>query len=180
MRLVERFSMIVFSVIVLILSGFTILVSTDIVSIDFLESIVDVLSENIVLTVCICIIFVLWSIANIFFRSDSKGEKSNGVLLENANGSLLITKDSISNLVESVLKKNQDIKESSVKIEIDENKDVIINIIAVIKDNVVIKDTSSKLQENIKLAIKKATDLDVTNVNIKIKSVEQEKKTAVQ
>ena len=180
MRLVERFSMIVFSVIVLILSGFTILVSTDIVSIDFLESIVDVLSENIVLTVCICIIFVLWSIANIFFRNDSKGENSNGVLLENANGSLLITKDSISNLVESVLKKNQDIKESSVKIEIDENKDVIINIIAVIKDNVVIKDTSSKLQENIKLAIKKATDLDVTNVNIKIKSVEQEKKTAVQ
>lgn len=180
MRLVERFSMIVFSAIVLILSVFTILVSTDIVSIDFLESIVDMFYENIVLTICVCIIFALWSIANIFFRSDSKGENSNGVLLENANGSLLITKDSISNLVESVLKKNQDIKESSVKIEIDENKDVIINIIAVIKDNVVIKDTSSKLQENIKLAIKKATDLDVTNVNIKIKSVEQEKKTAVQ
>ena len=100
--------------------------------------------------------------------------------MENANGSLLITKDSISNLVESVLKKNQDIKEANVKIEIDENKDVIINIIAVIKDNIVIKDTSARLQESIKMAIKKATDLDVSNVNIKIKSVEQEKKTALQ
>ena len=100
--------------------------------------------------------------------------------MENANGSLLITKDSISNLVESVLRKNQDIKEANVKIEIDENKDVIINIIVVIKDNIVIKDTSARLQESIKMAIKKATDLDVSNVNIKIKSVEQEKKTALQ
>ena len=74
----------------------------------------------------------------------------------------------------------QDIKEANVKIEIDENKDVIINIIVVIKDNIVIKDTSARLQESIKMAIKKATDLDVSNVNIKIKSVEQEKKTALQ
>lgn len=180
MKLVERFSMIVFSLIVLVLSIFTILVSVDLVSVDVLENIFGYFSENIVVTVCICILMALWSIANIFFRNGSKNENANGVLMENANGSLLITKDSISNLVESVLRKNQDIKEANVKIEIDENKDVIINIIVVIKDNIVIKDTSARLQESIKMAIKKATDLDVSNVNIKIKSVEQEKKTALQ
>lgn len=179
MRIVERFSIIVFSVVVLILSGFTILVSTELINVDIFEDVFRVLNENIVATVCICILLCLWSIANIFFKSDSKNENSNGVLMENENGSLLITKESISNLVESVLKKSQDIKESSVKIEFDLNRDLIINIIATVKDNVVIKNISSKLQENIKLTIKKATDLDVSSVNIKIKNVEQEKEKKV-
>lgn len=180
MKLVDRFSMIVFSIIVFILSGFTILVSTNIIDVDIFNSMFDLLSENIVLTVCVCILLCLWSVSNIFFRNGSKNENANGVLLENANGSLLITRESISNLVESVLKKNDEIKEASVKIEFDADRDVIINIVAIIKDNAIIKETSSKLQENIKLAIKRATDLEVSNVNIKIKNVEQEKKVTPQ
>ena len=164
MKLVDRFSMIVFSIIAFILSGFTILVSTNIIDVDIFNSMFDLLSENIVLTVCVCILLCLWSVSNIFY----------------ANGSLLITRESISNLVESVLKKNDEIKEASVKIEFDADKDVIINIVAIIKDNAIIKETSSKLQENIKLAIKRATDLEVSNVNIKIKNVEQEKKVTPQ
>lgn len=96
--------------------------------------------------------------------------------MENENGSLLITKESISNLVESVIRKNQDIKDANVKIEFDTNRDVVINVIAVVKDNVVIKNTSSKLQENIKLTVKKTTDLDVTSVNIKIKMLSKRKR----
>lgn len=176
MRLVERFSIIVFSIIVLIMSGFTILVSTNLINIDVFEDIFDVLSGNIIATICVCIVFALWAIANIFFKSDSGNENSNGVLLENENGSLLITKESISNLVESVLKKNAEVKEESVRIEFNQNRDVIVNLIISVRDNAVIKDTSAKLQENIKLLIKKATDLDVKEINIKIKSVEQEKK----
>ena len=175
MRAVERFSIIVFSIIVLILSGLTILISCDIVSVDIFDDMFSFFNENIIATICICLLLALWSIANILFKSDSNSEISNGVLLENENGSLLITKDSICNLVDSVLKKNTDIKDSNVKIEFDQNKDIMINIVAVIKDNVVIKDTSSRLQENIKLTVKKATDLDVSNINIKIKNVEQEK-----
>ena len=76
MRIVERFSIIVFSVVVLILSGFTILVSTELINVDIFEDIFRVLNENIVATVCICILLCLWSIANIFFKSDSKNENS--------------------------------------------------------------------------------------------------------
>ena len=110
-------------------------------------------------------------------KSDSRKENVNGILLENENGSLLITKDSISNLVESVLKKNSDVKQESVKIEFTTNKDIIINIVVSVKDSIVMKETSAKLQENIKMIIKKATDLDVKEINIKIKGIEQEKKT---
>lgn len=180
MRLVERFSIIVFSIIVFILSIFTVLVSCNIVSIDVITNIVSKFNDNIVLTICVCLLLALWSIANIFFKSDSQAEMTNGILLENGNGSLLITKESISNLVDSVLKKNQDVKDANVKIEFDTNRDLVINIVATIKDNAVIKDTSSKLQEDIKFAVKRTTDLEVSNVNIKVKNVEQEKKAQLQ
>ena len=180
MKLAQRFSIIVFSIIDFILAVFTILISSEIVSIDIISDLVAKFNENIVVTACVCLLLALWSIANIFFKSDSTSEMTNGILLENENGSLLITKDSISNLVDSVLKRNQDIKDASVKIEFDENRDLVINIVATIKDNVVIKDTSAKLQEDIKFAIKRTTDLDVSNVNIKVKNVEQEKKAQLQ
>ncbi len=176
MRLVERFSIIVFSILILVLSIFTMFVSVDIVSVDVFEDIFGYLSANIGLTVCVCILLTFWSIANIFFKSDSKGENSNGVLLKNDNGSLLITKDSISNLVGAVLKKSIDIKEESIKIDFDEQKNIVINLVISVKDSTIIKDTSAKLQENIKLTIKKATDLEIKEINIKIKGVEQEKK----
>lgn len=110
MRIIERFSIIVFSIIVLILSAFTILVSTEIIDVSIFENIFQILNENVVLTICICVLLCLWSIANIFLKSDSKAENSNGVLMENENGSLLITRESISNLVESVIKKAKILK----------------------------------------------------------------------
>ncbi len=177
MRLVERFSIIVFSGLVLILSCFTMFVSTNLISVSIFEDLFEVLSENLAITICGCVLLSLWSIANVFLKSDSRKENVNGILLENENGSLLITKDSISNLVESVLKKNSDVKQESVKIEFTTNKDIIINIVVSVKDSIVMKETSAKLQENIKMIIKKATDLDVKEINIKIKGIEQEKKT---
>lgn len=179
MRLVERFSIIVFSVFVLVLSCFTMFVSTNLISVSVFEDLFEILSENLAITICVCVLLSLWSIANVFLKSDSRKENVNGILLENENGSLLITKDSISNLVESVLKKNNDVKQESVKIEFTTNKDIIINIVVSVKDSIVMKETSAKLQENIKMIIKKATDLDVKQINIKIKGIEQEKKAQV-
>lgn len=180
MRLIERFSIIVFSILIFVISGFTILVSTDIIGMDVLESIFNVLSDNIVSTVCIGLVMILWSIANIFFKDNSSKENSNGILLENENGSLLITKESISNLVESELRKTENVKDYNVKIEFDSKRDLIVNVVMIVKDQTVIKEISAKVQENIKLSIKRATDLEVNQINIKIKNVEQEKKAVVQ
>ncbi len=171
MKFVEKFSLIVFSIIVILLSVFTVLVGTEVIP---AEDIAEFLSENIIATICVAIIFVLWSIANIFFRNSGK-DNSNGVLLENENGSLMITRDSICNLADSILRKNDDIKEAIVKIDFDFNKDIIVNINATVKDTTIIKEISTKVQEDIKKLIKKATDIDVREVNIKIKNVDQEK-----
>lgn len=176
MRLIERFSMVVFSILVLVFSIFAMFITCDIVNVSIFEDIFDYLSTNMVYSICVLVVLSLWSIANIFLKSDSKNSNSNGILLENENGSLLITKDSISNLVGAVLKKNTDIKEESVKIDFDNDKNIIMNIVISVKDSTIIKDTSAKLQESIKMIVKKATDLEVKKINIKIKGVEQEKK----
>lgn len=176
MRLVERFSIIVFSILILVLSIFTMFVSVDIVNVDVFEDIFGYLSANMVYTICICVLLAFWSIANIFFKSDSKNQNTNGVLLKNENGSLLITRESISNLVGAVLKKSTDIKEESIKIDFDNERNIVINLVISVKDSTIIKDVSAKIQENIKLTIKKATDLEVKEINIKVKGVEQEKK----
>ncbi|MCI8290712.1 MAG: alkaline shock response membrane anchor protein AmaP [Clostridia bacterium] len=176
MRFIERFSIIVFSILILVFSIFTMFVTCDIVNVSIFEDIFEYLSENMVYTICISVVLSLWSIANIFVKSDSKNSNTNGILLENENGSLLITKDSISNLVGAVLKKSTDVKEESIKIDFDNNKNIVINIVISVKDSTIIKDTSAKLQESIKMIVKKATDLEVKEINIKIKGVEQEKK----
>lgn len=174
MKLFERFSMVVFSALVLVLSIFTMLVSVDIISVGVFDDIFGFLSAHMAYTVCTCVVLSLWGIANVVLR-DAKSENTNGVLLKNENGSLLITKDSISNLVGAVLKKSTDVKEESVKIDFDNDRDIIINLIVSVKDSTIIKDTSAKLQEDIKLIVKKATDLEIKEINIKIKGVEQEK-----
>ena len=179
MKFLERLSIIIFSVIVIIFAGATILISTDIVNISIIEDIFEVLSEHVIATICVSVLLILWSIANIFFKNSGKYENVNGVLLENENGTLLITKDSISNLVENVLKKNEEVKDGNVKVELDSNRGVIININATVNDTTVIKEISTKLQENIIKNVKKATDLDVKEVNIKIKNIDQDKKATV-
>lgn len=176
MRLVERFSIVVFSILILIFSIFSMFVTCDIVNVSVFEDIFGYLESNMAYTICALVILSLWSIANIFLKSDTKKLNTNGILLENENGSLLITKDSISNLVGAVLKKNTDVKEENVKIDFDNDKNIIINIVISVKDSTVIKDVSAKLQESIKMIVKKATDLEVKEINIKVKGVEQEKK----
>ncbi len=171
MKLLERFSLIVFSIIIIFVSVIMILIGLEVVNADTFEF----LTENIIGTICVSIIFILWAIANIFLRN-TNNDNSNGVLLENENGSLLITKDFITNLTEAILRKNSDIKEGNAKISFDMNKDLIININATVKDTAIVKETSTKIQENIKMTIKKATDLDVREINIKIKNVGQDKK----
>ncbi len=98
------------------------------------------------------------------FKEPKKYESYEGLIqdIKESQGSQEITKED---------------EEKAVKIEFTTNKDIIINIVVSVKDSIVMKETSAKLQENIKMIIKKATDLDVKEINIKIKGIEQEKKT---
>lgn len=175
MKIFKKFSLFIFSICLFAISVFVFLVTIQVIDAENLETIADNLNDHAVLSVIACIGFCIWTGVCLFKRSSNQNAE-NGILLENEHGTLLITKDSITNLIESIVNKNKDIKADSVKISFDDENELIVNITVEVKDSTIIKDISAKLQENIKLVIKKSTDLDVREVNIKVKDVETEKK----
>lgn len=119
------------------------------------------------------VVFILLSIRCIFFDPTSKQELKDkqGVLLENENGKLMISKETIENLVDSVAKGFQNTQGVSTRVELDKDNNVKIFANLTVDSEAVIKDLSVNLQEKIKEKVKKSTDLEVKEVNISVKKV---------
>ena len=76
------------------------------------------------------VIFILLSIKCIFFSSSSN-EKDNikqGVLLENESGKLMISKETIENLVNSVALNFQSAEDVTTKVELDKENNVKVYV----------------------------------------------------
>ena len=61
----------------------------------------------------------------------------------------------------------------------DEESHIKIYITLSVHPDAVIKDLSAKLQSNVKEAIKKSLDLDVTEVNIRVKNISVKKEPQI-
>ena len=120
------------------------------------------------------IIFILLAIKCIFFDSSAKEkeESKNGILLENSNGKLLITKETIENLVNAVVKGFDSAENVTTRVELDKENNVKVFVNLSVKENAIIKELSTNLQTKIKTTIKKTSDLEVKEVNIKVKDIE--------
>ena len=139
------------------------------------RAIEDQISSNILLA--LSVIFILLAIKCIFFDSSSKQETDykNGILLENADGKLLITKDTLENLVNNVVKGFESAENVTTRVELDKENNVKVFVNLSVKENAIIKELSTNLQTKIKTTIKKTSDLEVKEVNIKVKDIEPEK-----
>ena len=100
--------------------------------------------------------------------TEEKIKESQGILLKNENGQLLITKETLDNMIKSVVYKFDNIENCTPRISIDEQNEISITLQVVLKDDVIIKDLVNRLQTKVKEEMKKTSDLDVKNVNIKI------------
>ena len=180
MKVVEKITLIVYSNIILIISVIACLLVFGWIDVDIIGSILKALiisetSSKIILGVSI--VFILLSIRCIFFDPTSKQELKDkqGVLLANDNGKLMISKETIENLVEAVTKQYKMAKEVTSRVELDKENNVNIFVNLVIASDTVIKDLTVDLQNKIKNKVKETTDLDVKEVNITIKKAVQEK-----
>lgn len=119
------------------------------------------------------VIFILLSIKCIFFDSTSKEQikERQGVLLENESGKLMISKETIENLVNSVALNFQSAEDVTTKVELDKENNVKVFVTLIVSQEAIIKDLSANLQNKIKEKIKIATDLEVKEVNITVKKV---------
>ena len=177
MKILDRIGLAIFSSLMLIISIIVCLMIFGWLSVDLVHELVvmainDSVSSNIMLGLSIA--FILLAIKCIFFDSSSKQEMDykNGILLENSDGKLLITKDTIENLVNSVVKGFDSAENVTTRVELDNENNVTVFVNLSVKENAVIKELSTNLQTKIKTTIKKTSDLEVKEVNIKVKDIE--------
>lgn len=62
----------------------------------------------------------------------------------------------------------------AIKVEIDKNDEVKVEIPLVIKYGFNIPDIASKVQENVRTALEKMTNLSIKNVNINVQGIEKD------
>lgn len=177
MKLIEKTTLVLFSTLMLVVSIIFCLLVFGWLDIEFMGEIIriiinDPVSSNVVLG--LSVVFILLAIRCIFFDSSAKkkNEYKNGILLENSDGKLLITKETIENLVNSVVKGFDSAEDVTTKIELDNENNVKVFVNLSVRENAIIKELSTNLQTKIKETIKKTSDLEVKEVNIKVKNIE--------
>ena len=179
MKILEKITLIIYSNIILILAIILSLAIFGWIDIDILGDIVRFLvTEDTASKILLGINFVLiiLSIKCIFFDSTSKEQikERQGVLLENESGKLMISKETIENLVNSVAKSFENTQEVTTRVELDKDNNVRVYANLIVNSDVIIKDLSANLQNKVKEKIKSATDLEVKEVNITVKKVAEE------
>ena len=182
MKFIEKVTLIIYSNIILILSVIACLLVFGWIDIDVVQNLVKDLilygtSSKIILGASI--VFILLSLRCIFFDPTSKQDLKDkqGILLANDNGKLMISKETIEDLVQAVTKQYKMAKEVTSRVELDKENNVNIFVNLVVGSDTVIKDLSADLQDKIKTKVKETTDLEVKEVNITVKKAVQEKQT---
>ena len=131
------------------------------------------IASNIILT--LSVIFILLALKCIFFTSEEKKINGirDGILLENDDGQLVISKSTLEELVNKIAIGFESAENVTTKVVLDEEKKLIVYVTLSVKEDAVIKELSSNLQNKIKDAIKKTSDLEVKEVNISVKDLSQ-------
>ncbi len=178
MKFLDKLVLKIFSLIILVLAVGLILVVTGIVPMTMIEEYVELLinyENGIKIVIGVLGILMLLAIKGMFFTSKPENNGKDGIVLENTNGKLVISKESLENLIASVIKDIPGADTVSSKTILDRDKNLIVYVTAVVSKDVMIKDISNELQEKIKTAMKRTADLDVKEVNIKIKNITSKK-----
>lgn len=180
MKILEKIALILFSIIILVVAVVSCLVVFQVLDIAEITSFISQYLENetvartVVIVSAICI---LLAIKSLFFPAKIKKreEIKSGVLLENKDGRLLISKDTIENLVNSVVHSFPDAIDAQTKIFLDTENNITVFVSLLVKEEAIIKQLSAGIQNKIKETVKRNTDLDVKQVNINVKNIENEK-----
>jgi uncharacterized alkaline shock family protein YloU len=178
MKFLERLSLKLFSIIVFVTSIVLILMVCGIVNPQIVPYMVSKLTDGDVAirtTVVISGILILLALKSFFSKLKPVDEAKNGIILENANGKLVISKESLENLIAGVSKSIPGAESVSSKTLVDKDKNLRVYVSATVSSDIMLKEISVELQRKIKEAMKKTADLDVKEVNIKIKNITNKK-----
>ena len=184
MKILDKIGLAVFSIIILISSIVLCIILAGWADAIVIADAIEAISESVMatnITIGVAIIFMLLAIKCIFFNGYIIEERRNkdGIILENESGKLLISRDTIENLASTVVKTFNSAEAVTTKVEVDKETNIKIFVTLFVYPDAVIKELTNKLVEDIKTAVKKSIDIDVKEVNIKIKDITPKKETVI-
>ena len=178
MTLFEKIVSVTFSVIVLIVSVSFILTLGGVLDpnlgSDLMEDIIkgEIFSKILFI---ISVALMILSLKEIAFGKKLETEGRDGIVLENETGKLIISKESLENLIAGEAKDIDGTESISSKTFLDIDKNLIVDVNVVVNKDVAIKEYSSDLQKGIKDVLKRTADLNTKNINIRIKNISNKK-----
>lgn len=178
MKFLEKLALIIFSIVIGILAIGLILIMLDVLQIGTVSRMIMSLLQgelSFKITLAVTIILLLLAIKCIFFGAKKEDDGRNGVTLENTAGKLVISRESLENLIANVVKDVQGIEAISSRTILDRNNNLIVYVTTLVSKDMMIKEVSSQIQEKIKEALNKTADLEVKQVNIKVKNITNKK-----
>jgi len=178
MGFLERCIMRLFSCIMLFISCFTILIIFNIINIDWMESGFQFIRNDIALTKIFVLangVLFLMAIRGLSARLKPIDMAKNGIVLENGNGKLVISKESLENLISTVSKDIPGTESISSRTVLDKNRNLRVQVNIVANQDVYLKDLSLEIQKRVKDALLKTADLEAKEVDVRIKNISNKK-----
>ena len=117
---------------------------------------------------------MLMALICIFFDSPENKDgrtREKDVLMQNNNGRLMISNETLENLVDSVIGEFKTAKMLETAIQLDKENNVSVLVDLTVTKDVIIKELTVEIQNKIKDTIKRASDLEVSEVNVRIKNI---------
>ena len=129
------------------------------------------IATKIILGVAILLVMLTtFSIANGTDDKSVNGVKE-GVIISKDSGDLVISKSTIEDMVFNTISKYSNVQNPQIGVIVKNSGKVLIYITMDVANDTVIKDLSSRIQNDVSSTIKNCTDLDVENVNVSIKGI---------
>ncbi len=167
----EKFILVVFSIIIIMLVVGSILISTEMIKTSLVtNALIDILVNNKLVVIVVGAIFTIFALIGIFTGNDDSDSIKAGLVIKSDNGSVYITKETFENIILSVTREFASLKNTKVMVDIDETG-VKCKVLSYILPNTIVPDVTARLQKSIKEAINKQTTIEISDVEIKIKGV---------
>ena len=161
MKILEKFVLILYSLLILVISVIICLIVFRVINIDQIQYCVDFVLKDGALTIttlAIAIICVLLSVRCLFFRKKKQIKKSTAtdILLENDEGRLLISKTAIENAAKAIVRSSMEVStDIKVTVDIDPANNISIYIVVMLDRALKVRDLTLDLQLKINIVFQK-------------------------
>ncbi len=174
MKILDKITLVLFSIAILVISILLSLlmfgwINFSTVTIFYGKIVASDVATNV--TLGVSIVLALLALRAIFYGGSSSDKSTEGVLLENEAGKLIISKDTIENLVNNVAKGFENTQSVTTKVVITSENELKIHMTLMVLPNTVINELSMNLQSRIKEVVKTVADLDIKSIDIRIKNI---------